>query len=163
VAMALTTIRDRRLYRDSHKTFGAYCRRKWDYKKSHVCRLIAAAQVLSVCPQLGTFRGRLTNLRSDRYLGLEPDKVREVWKKAVAKADGLVIKAAVVKEVAREFQPRKATRPANRPKRPAAERRSRILNCLADLEQAIRADKGKEALLKLPTRAKVEVARAGRA
>lgn len=38
------TIRDKRLHRDNHKSFDAYCRSRWNLGKSYANRLIAAAE-----------------------------------------------------------------------------------------------------------------------
>ena len=43
---ALLEIRDTRLYRQSHGTFGDYCREKWGFEQSYVDELIDIAQVI---------------------------------------------------------------------------------------------------------------------
>src|ERR1700730_6981897 len=46
VAMALLEIRERRLYRATHKTFDRYCRAKWGFGRRHGDRLIQAAKLI---------------------------------------------------------------------------------------------------------------------
>src|SRR6266446_4245588 len=53
VGRALARIRDKKLYRSEHDTFEAYCREKWQYAKSHVYRLIGAAEVLTCLSPIG--------------------------------------------------------------------------------------------------------------
>src|ERR1700722_17280933 len=52
-AKALNQIRDKRLYRDKYKTFEEYCRKVWDYSKTHVNRQIGAAQVIDILTPVG--------------------------------------------------------------------------------------------------------------
>lgn len=47
VGNALATIRDEKLYRETHKTFEAYTKDRWGYAKSRVYQLIEAAGVVS--------------------------------------------------------------------------------------------------------------------
>ena len=42
---ALRTIRDKKLYKDSHKTFEAYCRSRWNWSRVHAHRMIEAGAV----------------------------------------------------------------------------------------------------------------------
>jgi hypothetical protein len=39
LAAALAEIRDNKLYREDYKTFGAYCKKRWDYSRSYCERL----------------------------------------------------------------------------------------------------------------------------
>lgn len=47
VGNALAEIRDRKLYRQYHASFAAYCETQWDMGKSHAYRLIDAAEVVT--------------------------------------------------------------------------------------------------------------------
>jgi hypothetical protein len=53
VGNALAAIRDARLYRESHKTFEAYCRQRWDIGRAHAYRLIESAAVASNLSPIG--------------------------------------------------------------------------------------------------------------
>lgn len=46
VGNALVEIRDSRLYRESHATFEAYCRERWEITKSRAYQLIGAAETV---------------------------------------------------------------------------------------------------------------------
>ena len=53
VGRALAHIRDRRLYRGTHKTFEQYCRESHEMSKTHANRLISAAQVVDCLTPIG--------------------------------------------------------------------------------------------------------------
>ena len=54
VGASLMAIRDARLYRTEYGTFEDYCRDRWGMTRMHAGRMIAAAQVVENCNQLGT-------------------------------------------------------------------------------------------------------------
>jgi hypothetical protein len=47
VGMALTEIRDRRLYRQQYGTFEEYCARRWDFSRRRAYELCAASEVMA--------------------------------------------------------------------------------------------------------------------
>jgi hypothetical protein len=54
-AKGLRELRDRTLYRNSHKTFDEYCKDRFSYNRSHSYQLLDAAGVvdnLRACPQI---------------------------------------------------------------------------------------------------------------
>ena len=53
VGEALRAIRDGRLYRESYKTFEAYCRDRWDFTRTHGYRLISASETMEVLSPVG--------------------------------------------------------------------------------------------------------------
>ena len=53
VGQALVEIRDRRLYRETHATFEAYCRGRWRMSARHANRTIAAAEVTALVGPTG--------------------------------------------------------------------------------------------------------------
>ncbi|HZL06083.1 MAG TPA: DNA N-6-adenine-methyltransferase [Coriobacteriia bacterium] len=53
VGQALLRIRDERLYRESHKTFEAYCRERWGMNRAHAYRQIEAAKIAGVLSPIG--------------------------------------------------------------------------------------------------------------
>lgn len=50
---ALRTIRDARLYRETHGTFEDYCRERWGWNDRRASQLIAAAEVSTTVGILG--------------------------------------------------------------------------------------------------------------
>jgi len=53
VGEALAEIRDSKLYRETHPTFEAYCRDRWNYTKSRAYQLMDGAQIAIECKALG--------------------------------------------------------------------------------------------------------------
>ncbi|MEH2227209.1 hypothetical protein [Nostoc sp.] len=86
---ALIELRDRRLYRSTHKTFDRYCLDRFTYNRSCSYQLVDAAVVvdnLQKCPQfvdiLPTAEGQVRPMTK-----LEPQEQQEVWLKAVELAN----------------------------------------------------------------------------
>jgi hypothetical protein len=89
VGNALLEIRDNRLYRDTHKTFEAYCHERWGWKRNYVNKQIQAAEVAQ---NLGTivpkssqgFDFKPTSESQLRPLAnLKPAAQRQIWTQAV--------------------------------------------------------------------------------
>ncbi|UKP00958.1 hypothetical protein [Nostoc sp. UHCC 0870] len=109
---ALAELRDRRLYRSTHKTFEEYCRDRFAHSRQKSNYLIAAAQVYenltTICCQkssddnltteesqiLPTSEGQVRPITK-----LEPEKQLEVWQQAVELAGGKVPTGRIVKDV----------------------------------------------------------------
>jgi hypothetical protein len=53
VGLALTEIRETRLYRETHKTFESYCRERFGFSASRGRQLIAGARTVTAVTQLG--------------------------------------------------------------------------------------------------------------
>jgi hypothetical protein len=53
VAFALLEIRDRQLYRETHRSFPAYCRDKLGFSKTHSYRLARFAEIIQQCEVTG--------------------------------------------------------------------------------------------------------------
>jgi hypothetical protein len=81
VGDALARIRDKRLYRDTHRTFEGYCRARWDFDASRARQLISAAKTVT----LVTVGGQPAPIseRVARELRRAGDKAPEVWAETV--------------------------------------------------------------------------------
>ncbi|MDZ8069950.1 MAG: hypothetical protein RMY64_30805 [Nostoc sp. DedQUE08] len=99
---ALAELRDRRLYRSTHKTFEEYCRDRFGHSRRQSYLLMDAAVVfdnlMEKCDPLDHILP--TNERQVRPMTkLEPQQQQEVWVKAVEQAGGKVPPARIVKDV----------------------------------------------------------------
>ncbi|MHC0067945.1 hypothetical protein ACWATR_34485 [Nostoc sp. UIC 10890] len=131
---ALAELRDRRLYRSTHKTFEEYCRSRFAYTHRHVNYLIAASNVVDniimgtngsqneipdemgtngsqneISDEMGTNGSQIlpTTERQVRPLTkLEPSQQQEVWRQAVEQAGGKVPPARIVKDVVQRIMER---------------------------------------------------------
>jgi hypothetical protein len=100
VGNALMEIRDRRLYRETHKTFEDYCNERWQFSGRRANQLIGAAQVTS---DLGTIVPIPENEAQARPLTqLAPERRVEVWQRAVATAPDGQVTAKHVQQVVNE-------------------------------------------------------------
>ena len=109
---ALRLLRDKRLYRSTHRTFESYCQERFGYTRRRPYQLIEAAIVFENLCTIGTQSSELddsspinrkilpTNERQVRDLiKLSPTVQREVWHQAVVAADGKVPTSHVVKGI----------------------------------------------------------------
>lgn len=99
---ALAELRDRRLYRSTHRTFEEYCRDRFGYSRRQSYLLMDAAAVFDnlaeKCDQfdhkLPTAEGQIRPLTK-----LEPQQQRKAWQDAVQEAGGKVPSGRIVKDV----------------------------------------------------------------
>lgn len=87
VGTALMTIRNDRLYRQTHSLFEDYCRERWQMVASRARQYIAAVETVqaleSVTNVTPTCEGQIRPLAR-----LEPAQQREAWQEAVASSNG---------------------------------------------------------------------------
>jgi site-specific DNA-methyltransferase (adenine-specific) len=101
VGQALLTIRDKKLYRSSFRTFEEYCDVKWEIGKAYAFRLIGAAEVISNLSPRGDILPQ--NEKEARPLtSLEPEIQQQAWS-AVVEQHGSDITAPKVREVVSDF------------------------------------------------------------
>ncbi|ODG98033.1 hypothetical protein A4S05_01035 [Nostoc sp. KVJ20] len=116
---ALTELRDRRLYRSTHKTFEEYCRDRFAHSRQQSNYLIAAAGVYENLTTIGCQNVENENLTtngtqilptSERQVRpmtkLEPQEQQEVWLKAVELAGGKIPTGRIVKDVVQRIMER---------------------------------------------------------
>jgi hypothetical protein len=104
VGEALATIRDARLYKDTHGTFEDYCRERWGFSRRHSNRLIEAAEVVGI---LGPIGPTVTNEGQARALGqvvrdLGADAAAEVLEQVAATG---IVTATRITEAAQQRNP----------------------------------------------------------
>jgi hypothetical protein len=106
---ALAELRDRRLYRSTHKTFEEYCRDRFGHSRRQSYLLMDAAVVfdnlVEICDQfdhkMPTAEGQVRPLTK-----LEPQEQQEVWLRAVELAGGKVPTGRIVKDVVQRIMER---------------------------------------------------------
>ncbi|MBE8967514.1 hypothetical protein IQ277_14995 [Nostocales cyanobacterium LEGE 12452] len=113
---ALMELRDRRLYRSTHKTFEEYCRSRFGYTRMAATYKIAAATVMENLSTIGLQNVEMstsglqilpTNERQVRPLvALEPEVQRTAWQQAVQVAGGKVPTGRIVKDVVQRIMER---------------------------------------------------------
>lgn len=103
VGHALQGIRDGRLYRETHKTFEAYCRERWSIARNYANKLIASAAVVD---SLGTTVPAPRTERVARELATvqDPNERRKIWSGVVKTAPDGRPAASRVRQVVRRQQ-----------------------------------------------------------
>ena len=103
---ALDELRDKRLYRSTHKSFEIYCRERFNYTRDTVYLKIAAAMVYSNIENNLPTNGRQiplpTNERQLRDLAkanLTPSQQFSVWEQAVDERGGKLPTGRIVKSI----------------------------------------------------------------
>jgi hypothetical protein len=143
VGQALATIRNKRLYRGHYLTFEDYCRRKWEFSKSHANRLIEAAAVASFLSPIGIKPTSESQLRP--LAGLPLPQIPDAWKRAEDLAGGRKVTAKIVRQAVEEFKPGSA-RPGSALEKSAESKRDLAIGLLAVAESAARANDAKKVL-----------------
>lgn len=100
VGKALAEIRDKRLYRQTHKTFEAYCQERWQWSRRRAYQFIESADValnVNNCTQKPTSEGQirpLTKLATS-------DEQHEAWCKAneIAEEENVPVTGKLVQQV----------------------------------------------------------------
>ncbi|BAZ02862.1 hypothetical protein NIES37_68750 [Tolypothrix tenuis PCC 7101] len=116
---ALMELRDRRLYRSTHKTFEDYCRDRFGHSRQKSNYLIAAADVYenltTICCQISPTEDLTTNCcqilpttegQVRPITKLKPQEQWEVWQSAVQQAGGKVPTGRIVKDVVQRIMER---------------------------------------------------------
>lgn len=105
---ALREIRDKRLYRSTHRTFEQYCQDRFGFQRAHSYRLIEAAAIVdNLSPNTASNNlspnGRQILPTSERQvrdlINLEPDEQRQIWQQAVVESGGKVPSGRIVKGI----------------------------------------------------------------
>lgn len=103
VGKALDEIREQKLYRESQKSFEAYCQDKWGIVRRTADRLIGAARVIENLTPMGVKIP--AHERQVRPLaGLSPEQQLEIWQEALESSpNGMPTGAAVQRLVDERF------------------------------------------------------------
>ena len=95
VGKALEEIRDRKLYRETHKTFESYCQEKWQIARQTANRYIRAVKVMEILEPIGS---KIPTKESQvRPLTGLPESIQlEIWQEALEQSpNGMPTGAAV--------------------------------------------------------------------
>lgn len=97
--VALREIRDKRLYRSTHRTFEEYCRDRFGFTRFSAYNKIAAASVFENLLTIGQ-QIMPANERQVRDLtNLEPNEQCEVWQQAIKQAGNKIPTGRIVKDI----------------------------------------------------------------
>ncbi|OWY65658.1 hypothetical protein B7486_40730 [cyanobacterium TDX16] len=108
---ALSELRERRLYRSTHKTFEAYCRDRFNYSRDAAYLKISAAEVYdNIRKFLPTIGRQIPMPTTERQLrdiakaGIEPEVQVSAWVQSVDEAGGKVPSGRIVKGIVEQLK-----------------------------------------------------------
>ena len=104
VGKALDEIREQKLYRETHKTFEAYCQEKWGMARQTANRFIGAARVMEILEPIGS---KIPTKESQiRPLAqLPPELQIQIWQEAVESSPNGIPTGAAVKRLVEDRFP----------------------------------------------------------
>ena len=92
---ALRTIRDARLYRETHGTFEDYCRERWGWNDSRARQLIGAAQAVTAVTELGA-PTPANEAQARELVGLPAEEAAQIMRTAAE--TGQTVTARIIRE-----------------------------------------------------------------
>jgi hypothetical protein len=102
---ALKTLRDKRLYRETHSTFESYIRDRFDFTKRKAYYLIDAFEIVNNLKSEPMVHLLPTNERQCREIAKLPAQKRgKAWSQAIEEAGGKVPPARIVKQVVTQIK-----------------------------------------------------------
>ncbi len=98
VGKALEEIREQKLYRETHKTFEAYCQEKWGITKRRAYQFIDAAEIMeNLCTNVHNSLVKEYQIRPLK--GLPAELQLEIWQEAVESSPNGIPTGATVKRL----------------------------------------------------------------
>lgn len=117
VGRALTLIRDKQLYRESHDTFEAYVAAKWNMSRQHAARLMEAAEIATQIEKSPTGAVPETERQVRPLAALEPEQRVAAWTEAVEASPGGKVTPAAVEAAVAKRRPKKRRAKVAKPTR----------------------------------------------
>jgi hypothetical protein len=104
VGLALLQINRDRLYRAQYRSFGEYCRIRWDMSRVHAFRLLKAAEVHELLLPVGNIPLPENEAQIRPLTALPANKIKSIWKRAIKKAAPGKVTAKLVRLVISESE-----------------------------------------------------------
>ena len=104
VGKALAQIRQKRLYRETHGSFEAYCREKWDMSRMHAHRLVAAAEIRDVLAEKHLPLPQ-TESQVRVLAGVAKERIPSIWASVIKSAGKKGVTARLVGAVIEDLYP----------------------------------------------------------
>jgi hypothetical protein len=123
---ALKIIREKGLFRGTHKNFAIYCRERFGIGISYASRLIAAAERVALLPADNSLPLPANECQVRPLLRVPQAQFLEAWREVAKRAGGRQITCAVVTQVALEICPLPQARAIANPTRPQVPTQPRV-------------------------------------
>jgi hypothetical protein len=116
VGLALLTIHESRLYRETHTTFAQYCKDRWSIGRSYAWRVMGSAERLKLLPDDEKLPRPVSEFQMRPFLNLAPEKFPGAWRQAVKAAKEGKITTSVVQGVLQDLIPDRRKKKGKRAK-----------------------------------------------
>jgi hypothetical protein len=137
VGIALMTIRDGRLYRDSYPTFEAYCEHRWGFTRQRAHQLISSSEVTRAVSSMLDTAPPANERQAAELRGLPPETAAEVMTEAATAGK---VTALSIREARERLAPEPESTEAESPAPPALDRVTIRRKIWADLTKVRRWD-----------------------
>lgn len=147
VALALSEVHRRSLYRETHKSYDLYCEDKWGFQRSHANRLKNAGIAYSALKSLHAKDKSVRLPTSESHLrpfgGMSDEAIQNAWKQVLEKAGKGKITATMVEDVVNATKGKQSN---EKPKAPAKIDLKTVKAAFIKLYEAIKKNQIKEAM-----------------
>lgn len=106
VGLALAKVRDAKLYRGEHKTFEAYCEKRWNFSRTRAYELIASAGITNALSAMADIPSPANERQARELHGLDSETAAAVMAEAVDE-DGVVTSESI-REAREQIAPKPA-------------------------------------------------------
>ena len=106
VGLALAKVRDAKLYRAEHKTFEAYCEKRWNFSRTRAYELIASAGITNALSAMADIPSPANERQARELHGLDSETAAAVMAEAVDE-DGVVTSESI-REAREQIAPKPA-------------------------------------------------------
>ena len=130
VGSAIMEIKEKELYRETHKNFNTYCQERWGFGRSYANKLIGSAERIKLLPENLPKPANEFQIRP--FLKLEPEEFPDKWEKIVKTAGEGNVTSKIVKESLGLTRKRRWKRRAK-----AADQKEEVNELLANLRAAL--------------------------
>lgn len=103
MGQALAEIKEKKLYREHHKTFDEYCKKVFGVSRTHTYRLISSSEVMDNLSQLKEIPLPESERQVRPLISLSPELQREAWKRVITLSQHKKVTARDIKQIVKEL------------------------------------------------------------
>jgi hypothetical protein len=139
VGSALTEIKTKELYRETHRDFNIYCHERWGFGRSYANKLIGSAERIKLLPENVAKPANEFQIRP--FLKLEPDEFPGKWQAIVERVGDGKVTSKIVKDSLGLGKKKRKKRKAQ-----GSDQKKEVIELLASLRAALEEKKVEDAL-----------------
>lgn len=154
VGTALAKIQNNRLYRHKYGSFDDYCKVRWMVRRSYAYSLIAAAEAVKHLSAIADTSKPLREAQVRPLIGMEPDRMKSAWAKAIELAKSEPVTARHVKLAVAQLNGTSAAKTVKKKRKAPQGGLHYVLELIEQAEQSINDHMGTISTLGLLARIK---------